>query len=439
MPVSDVFRGGRFALAAWLVLMACAVTCIVTTGLALAPTEARAQPTPVPRLIVLRFAGSRGDEAREAVLVAIASYVELVEEERAVLAAQEEGIDLTSPQGMSELAVAMGITLVITGEVQRDGTTVLTVVNPRGDELSRAEVPGARRRPDEEALGPAAVQAVNDAQAELARRREAEEAAAAAAAAAAEPEPEPIVPIEEEPPAPAPQGWRQPLMIVAGGIRLRDAATVVRLRDGRGTYFASDPYAEIDLYALFHPLTDAPDLSRGLIFGLQGSFSVGAGYTGEAPGFAPHGMTSVHLRADVGFGYTASDIFEIAGLVGYCLDSMSLDQADGFPSAMFSSLRIGALGRARAFEDLVVVEFGIGGRIGLDAGELASGFGESVGFGGVDLFAGLSGTVEGFHWMARFGFSHLTLGFSGAPGTYGEGESGSDETFEGRFLVGYAF
>jgi hypothetical protein len=144
------------------------------------------------------------------------------------------------------------------------------------------------------------------------------------------------------------------------------------------------------------------------------------------------------VRADVGFGYTGSDIFEIAGLVGFCVDGMSLDQSDGFPSALYSSLRVGALGRARAYEDLVVVELGIGGRIGLDAGELTAGFGESLGFGGVDLFLGLSGTIEGFHWMARFGFAHLALGFSGAPGSIGEGESGTDETFEGRFLIGYA-
>ena len=403
---------------------------------AMSPSIADAQPTQVPRLIVLRFAGSRADAAREAVLVAIASYVELVEEERAVLAAQEEGIDLTSPQGMSELAVAMGITLVITGEVQRDGTTVLIVVNPHGDELSRAEVPGVRRRPDEAALADAAVRAVTDAQAALVRRREQEEAAAAAAANPEPDEVQAVGPIEEPPPPREPQGWRQPLMILVGGMRLRNASTVVRLRDGRGTFFASDPYAEIDLHSLFHPLTDANDLSRGLLFGLEGSFSLGTGYLGDSG--ATHGMTSYHLRADVGFGYTASDIFEIAGLVGFCLDGMSLDQADGFPSALYSSLRIGALGRARAFEDLVVVEFGIGGRIGLDAGELTAGFGESLGFGGVDLFAGLSGTIEGFHWIARFGFSHLALGFSGTGGTYGEGESGADETFEGRFLIGYA-
>lgn len=106
---------------------------------------ASAQSNEVARVIVLRFAGTNADAAREAVMVGIASYVELVDEEHAVVTAEEMGVDVSTPEGMAEVVVQMGISLVIAGSVDgRRGPTTIQVVNPRGELLSSREAPNPR-------------------------------------------------------------------------------------------------------------------------------------------------------------------------------------------------------------------------------------------------------------------------------------------------------
>jgi hypothetical protein len=417
-------------------LLALGVWAALGTAFAQAP-PAEAPPTEVPRAVVLRFEGWRASRARRTVVRELASYVELVDEERAVEASRELGVDVSTPEGMAQVVEHLGISLVIAGNVEgrgRRATTTIYVTDAQGEELAQATGPSPRRRRDRQEIGQAAVEAVQQAQVVLEERRR------AAMAPPPEPEPQPVV-VEPEPePEPEPVGWRQPMIVGLVGLRLRTAGTYVDDANEplREHYFESDMYPEIDLYAVLRPWNESDDLLRGLLFGLQGSFSAGLEYV--AANGEQRGMQSLRLRADVGYGYVLEEVLEVVGTLGLGIDGMLLSDSDGFPSALFTYLRPGVMGRYRAVPDFVIVEAGLGGRIGLDAGELGGAYG-SLFFGGVDLFLGLTGTVEpGFTWAARVGYAYQGLAIDAAEGgTFGNGEGGSDETFDLRFLVGWQY
>lgn len=404
------------------------------TWLSVGPAEA--QPSQVPRAIVLRFEGWRAERARQAVVTELASFVELVDEEQAVDAAQALGVDVSTPDGMAQVVENLGITLVVTGSVDgrgRRATTTIVVVDPRGNELSRRDGPSPRRRRDLPDIAQAALDAVNEAQQVLDQQRQ--------AAMQPEPEPEPDPMAYEPPPQEEPEpevAWRQPMILAMGGLRVRSVSTTVRDASFRQHFFAADPYPEIDLRLDARPLAERSDELRGLLFAAEGSFSVGINYVGGDG--QVRGMTSMHFRVDAGYGYTIEDILEIGGTLGIGLDGVFLDDPDGFPSQLWTYFRPGVFARVRAYEELVMVEGGLGGRVGIDGGDVAPAFGPGMFFGGVDLYLGLAGILaEGLTWSARFGYSWQELSFDGAGGAFGNGQSGLDETFEGRFLVGYAY
>ncbi|MCZ7681077.1 MAG: hypothetical protein M5U28_20735 [Sandaracinaceae bacterium] len=139
----------------------------------------------VPRAIVLRFEGWRASQARDAVVEALAPEVQLVTEDRAVAAAEEIGVDVSSPEGMARVVSHLGITLIVAGSVEgrgRGAETIVIVLDPTGNELARRSGPAPQRAADHAGIGAAAVEALREAQSVLARQNE------------PEPEPEPDAP-----------------------------------------------------------------------------------------------------------------------------------------------------------------------------------------------------------------------------------------------------
>jgi hypothetical protein len=384
---------------------------------------ALAQP---PRAVVLRFEGWRSNETREAVVSALAPEVALVDEAQAVTAAQELGVDVSTPEGMARVVRHLGIVLVIAGSVEgrgRAATATLYVLDDAGDELVE------RSAPQPEA-GAAAVEAAREAQEILARRNAPEPEPEA------EPEPEPVV-VPPELPAPAPPRWTPKQVIALGGIRIRHVGTYVGDASGNVHFLETTPYPEIALELAFRPWFSAPDELRGIFLAAQGSFSVGTSYlasTGEA-----RSMTSLRFALDAGYAHRVEDIVEIGGTLGIGVEGVQIDAPVAFPSTLFTFLRPALIARVRAFSDLLVVEGGLGARIGLDGGPLAAAYGPGFLFGGVDAFAGVAGTVEpGFTWAARLGYLHHTFGFSGGGGSMAAGTGGIDQAIDVRLLVGWA-
>ncbi|HEY8428174.1 MAG TPA: hypothetical protein VIL20_07360 [Sandaracinaceae bacterium] len=404
-----------FALAAWAAVV----------------PAARAQ---APRTIVLRFEGWRADAARDAVLRAIAPEVQLVSEERAIAAAEELGIDVTTPEGMARVVEHLGVTLVVAGSVEgrsRRAQTVVMVLDTSGNELARRGAPAPRSDGDRAAIGEAAIEALREAR-ELLEQRNAPEPP---------PEPEPAPAPPAPPPEPAPQPaaeWRQRQVLVLAGVRLRTVGTYVHIADVPGQYFAADAYPEIDLELFLRPWVDKRDAVRGIFLGLQGGFSVGIRYVTTEGDQSE--MTSLRFRVDAGYGHVLGDAFELQGMIGFGIEGVQLSSPDGFPSTLFSYLRPALAGRLRLVPDFLILEAGVGARIGLDGGPLAAAFGPGMFFGGADLFFGVAGAIDaGFSWAARVGYTHHALSFSGDAGTLGNGRSGVDEVIEGRFLIGWSF
>ncbi|MBX3269304.1 MAG: hypothetical protein KF729_03530 [Sandaracinaceae bacterium] len=416
--------------------------CLVAATL-LAPL-ARAQST-ATRVIVLTFEGGRrGAAAREAALAELAPYVELVTEEQAIAAAQSMSIDVSTPEGLGEVVRALGVTLVVTGAVTGQGRraqTELVVVDATGAELARVEAPAPGNAAARAEIGRAAVGAIDAANAALAER------ARGPTADAQSPDPDasgpaPITYDDDVPRRAEPSGrWRHPLALALVGLRLRTvAASVDEVATNTRFFFAADMYPEIELVTWFRPLTDADDpAARGLVLGVRGAVSAGIRYVDEAAG-DERAMTSYRLRVDAGYGYTIDDLVELQGVVGFGLDGVDLEMPTGFASLLYAYLRPALNVRVALYRALFVLDGGIGGRIGLDGGPLAGAFGPGMSFGGVDLSIGFSGVVEpGLAWAARFGYAFHALSFDGSGGTLGMGAQGSDETFELRLLLGWAF
>ncbi len=396
------------------------------------------------RAIVLRFeGGGRGEQARDAAIAELAPHLELVTEDQAIATAEEMGVDVSSPGGMGEVVRELGVSLVVMGSVtgrRRHGTTTIVVVDPDGEELSRRDGPEPRGAEALLEIGRIAVEAVDAASALLEERERAAQVVEV---------PEPVQQIiyddegddDEEEEAGPRAGWRHPLALALVGLRFRTVGTYVDEEATNTQYFfASDLYPEIELEASFRPLTDASDeLARGLYIGLTGSFSVGLSYL-DATSSEARTMTSYRFRADVGYGYTIGDVFEISGVVGFGVDGVDFEAPVDFPSTTFVYLRPALVGRARLYEDDLALELAVGGRIGVDGGSLPAAFGPGMSFGGVDVTVGFYGVIApGFSWAARLSYSYQALSFDGGGGTLGAGGAGRDETLGLHALVGWAF
>lgn len=411
---------------------------LATATVALLADAAAAQQSSATRVIVLRFEGRGASQARNAVISEVSSNFEIVDEEQAVVTAEQMGVDVSTPEGMAQVVRELGVTLVITGSIagrRRRGVTTLVVVDPEGTELSRRLGPEPGRASDRVEIGRLAVEAVNEATAALEQQRQ------AAQADASSPPDGPVVYDDEvdEPDAAPREGWRHPMIQALAGLRLRTVGTYVNDEAIRAQrYFEADIYPEIEIVARFRPWTDDADEGlRGILFGIEGAFSVGLSYFTMAD--IQRSMTSFRFRVEVGYGFTIADIFEFQAKLGFGIEGVQLEMPDIFPSTLFSFLRPALVGRVRAYEDFFAIEGGFAGRIGLDGGELASGFGPGMFFGGVDLFVGISGIASGFTWAARLGYQFQSISLDGPGGSFGNGSGGTDEAIEIGLLVGYSY
>jgi hypothetical protein len=415
-------------------LLQSALICSLAWCASLGVAAAQPRRTAEQRAVVLRFEGWRAEQARDAVVEALAPEIQLVTEEQAVGTARELGVDVSTPDGMAQVVQHLGITIVVAGSVEgrlRRAQTTVMMLDPTGNELTRRTGPGPNRRQDRDQIGAIAVEALQEARAVLQRQNQ------------PPPPPPPEVvepePIERPPVAerPATSGWRPRQLVVLGGLRVRTVGTYVDDGGSNVSFFEADAYPEIDLELAYRPWFDASNEVRGVFFGLQGGFSVGMSYL--AASGDTRTMTSLRFRFDVGYGHAVGDVVELAGTLGLGIEGVQLDNPDGFPSTLYTFLRPGLLARIQAAGELLAVEAGLGGRIGLDGGPLAGAYGPGLFFGGVDLVFGLTGRVEpGFTWAARVGYIHQALSFSGAGGSFGRGVGGVDEAVEGRFLVGWS-
>lgn len=409
------------------------------------------------RVIVLSFEGTGADDARAAAVRGLETTYEMVDEQAAIDAAGEIGVDVSTPEGMSSVVSHLGIELVIGGFVEgrgRRATTTVWVSDTQGNELSRRTAGPPTGRGAAEAIGNAAYEAAADALLAIHPPDAPEETT------------DPIFAEEEEAeeeedvfrPAPVDDGrWRQPLIRGLVGIDLRNRNAAVTDRGGTAVdFFATDFFPTIEIALDSHPLAFSSGPENGLYVAARTGFSAGMTYT--ALNGENLGMNVWHLDLDVGYAGVIANMLEIGGTLGMGVDAIGLEMPlpsylpGDFPSVEYFHFRPGIFARLRAFQDYLIVAFGLGGRVFLGTGQInnfeiptgtpidPSTYWGIANGGGVDLNLGLEGIIDpGFSYAARFGYTGNFLGFGDDPTLPAERASGADEAFHILLMVGWAF
>lgn len=428
----------RLSLASWAAFILAA---------ALLPVTAHAQR---PRVIVLSFEGRGGDAARRAVVSALETRYELIDEEAAVRAGGEIGVDVSTPDGMSAVVEHLRVELVVGGTVEgrgRSASTSIWVSDTQGNELATATGPSASGRRSAAEVGEVALAALEQAYTALHPPRpvpvEANDA------------PPVMAQDEEEDAAPPPRDdgdrWRMPLLRALIGLDLRNRTASISPNSATSR-FDADLFPALAFQIESHPLAFSSGLENGLLLSMSGAFSAGITYTNGID-FQPYNLNAYFFEVNAGYGGIIANMIEIGGTLGMGLDGVGLDQRAGmsavvghaeaeFPSTEMFYFRPAVYARVRLLEDFVHLEGGFGGRILIGAGQLGlneaqwnDGFASG---GGIDFNLGLGGIIDpGFSYSARFGYSGHYVSLSDSarvPASTGA----TDEAFHILLLVGWA-
>ncbi len=440
-PAKAAFSLGLVAILALGVL---GVPCApAATGLG--PSTAMAQPRRRVRSVVLRFEGARAEQARRAVVDALAGSQDLVSEQQLIETASQIGVDVSTPEGMASVVEHLQVSLVLGGFIEGAGrrtATTVWVMDVRGNELARRVVPGAPGgRGVAAAIGTAAVEAATEAIEIVSRPAPMPEPPTEAPPMLLGPD------LEHERPGDRDRSdedvsgrWNQPFVRAFAGLRLAARSLAVE-PNAEANRFDADLFPDLQLAVELRPFARDPGALRGLYAAVSGGFSVGLGYYRLPPNDVdPSAMQTGNFGVDLGYALMIEEAFELVLSAGFGMDVLSLADATllDFPSAAYAFLRPAAQGRVRLLSDsTLVLELGLGARIGLDVGDLRrfGPLGSSA--SGLDLGLGLAGQLEvGFSWAARFAYTTYFLSFDGDPLT---ATSGTDSSLQLWLLVGWSF
>lgn len=372
---------------------------------------------------VLDFAGWRGSAAKNAVVRGLRSRLDLVSARDVA----STGADLSTRAGIATAARALSITVFVQGEVRGRGSrarTVIHVYDALGNEASVSEGPaplgGARlsriQRLASEALDQA-LASIEQREAETReaeRQRELAEARAAAAAAAAE-----SFEVPEEDEDEVDEEGRLPLLVALVGLDLRSRKATITLEPRAFRDYEAGLFSALTLQLQSFPLRGLGGAAAGLY--AQVDFGISLGLTSQEldlmgnPG-EELSTTAMQLGAHLGYLYPfAEDAARVGALVGFGIDSFSIDENTTMPSSKYSFLRAGLAADARLYEDLLRARLDVGYRITLGVGELVPTLGGSASASGFDIGVALHGRVDfGLTYGLRFAFTKFATDFSGA-------------------------
>ncbi len=383
--------------------------------------------------MVLDFDGRGSGAARNSVVRAAADKLDLARSRDIEGAARNLGADLSQPAGIAAVAQDQGLTLVITGEVVgrgRRARTHIHVFDDQGNEVAYREGGRPVGRRNRRAIQQAASEAIDQALTAVAERRRqeelerqrAEEAArqaqlAAQAEAAAE---------EEEEEAGTPGGL--PVLAAFVGLDGRTRDAQADFPGGGGRRYDLSMYPELSLRLESFPLGGSSGAIKGLYAQLDLAFALALSSQEVDAMGNPTGdeldTSAWRMLLQVGYQYPLSDdAFRLGALVGFGIDSFSISENDTLPSTSYKFLRIGAVGDARLYENLVRARIDIAYRVILGMGDIADAneddrLGTEASGGAFDLGISLGGRIDmGLSYAFRFGFTRYNRDFSGTAGT----------------------
>lgn len=410
-------------------------TTIFATCVAFVLGAGLASAQDAPRTVVAPFEGRAAGAIRRAVERALEDRADLVGSDEAGEAAERAGVSGTAPGGVAELARAVGAELVVQGEVtgpRRAQRVALIVRGADGTELARGSATLRRGRRGQSAFARQVARIFDE-----------------AVRATPAPVEEPVLPPVEEEEAPepepapasaAPEDGLALLAITAGlGVRSRNADVQLVPMGNRAW---SGVFPEIVIGAEARPFALESHLGRGLFVQAAFAHSVGLG---SRPDGTTDSVETNFVRFAVGAGWLApiEQVAEVGvGLtVGY--DGYHLGPNVVMPTAEYVFVRPAVRGRIRVMQEAFVIDAEIGYRGVVGVGAIGPFFGTGVDAHGVDLGVGVGGNLFtiaelGFTWSARLDWAGHFLSFSGM-GSDSAGQSGSESSVRGTFVVGWSF
>lgn len=375
---------------------------------------------------VLDFSGWRGSAAKNAVVRGLRGRLDLVSSREVA----DTGADLSSQAGIANAARALALTVFVQGEVQGRGSrarTIIHVYDALGNEVAMREGPaplgGARLSRVQRAAGEALDQALVSIErqeaeaAEAERQRELAEARAAAEAATMDeglddenPDDDDDDEVDDE--------NRLPIFVALLGFDGRTRKAGVDLEGGGGRDYDAGLFPSLTLQLQSFPLRGMGGAAAGVY--AQIDFGISLGLSSQELDLAGNpgpelSTTAMQLGIHVGYLYPfEGDAARVGALVGFGIDSFSIDENGTMPSSSYTFLRVGLAADARLYENLLRARLDVGYRITFGVGDLVPAFGEDASAGGFDIGLAVHGRLDfGLTYGLRFGFTRYSTDFEG--------------------------
>ncbi|MGE0788462.1 MAG: hypothetical protein AB7S26_22495 [Sandaracinaceae bacterium] len=393
-----------------------------------------------PRAAVFPMGGRGSPAITRAVRSAVEEHADLVE---------ASGDDPGDPSERAATAVELRADVLVVGHVggtRRRQRLSLTFIDARGEERDRQS--GALPR------GGRAVRTI--------QRMVSRGFDAIGPIAAPEPEPEPaerpwydrgeddLEPEEHEDPSGGSSGGDEGGLLSYGdhfrpwlrahvGIGLRNRHLDVQIGGGR-----DDLRHNIDFFPEFLAEAEVRPLAflhEDLLYGIRvrARFEYALYWESADPSGNVFGGTQFGFSADAGYLVPLAGLLELGATLGGGISSYQIDANPFVPSLDYSHFELRAVGRIRAYEDLLILHADLGYRYARGAGALPEMFGDMDG-NGVVFSGGASGTILvtddiGIDYGFELEWQRVWFSFSGMPSDT-LAMSGSDELVRGRLLVG---
>jgi len=366
--------------------------------------------------VVLGFSGRGAGTARQVVVGAIDGTVQLERKATVESTARRLGADLSTPDGMTQVASELRISLFVAGEVsgsrRRQRVTVITY-DGQGVEMGRREGITVRRgRAGRRSLEQAAVELVQEAVVELDRRADAQRQQELLADQREISHIDTEAPPEEEESSTPSE---LPVFVALLGVGGRNRNADIALDSGATRVYDSGFFPELSLRLISHPLAGSGGALAGIFAQLDLAIALGLKTTDDVTGDE---FDTSALRFLLAAGYLAQvGSVYVGGSLGFGLDTFDLAENTVMSSADYSHLRIGLIGRVPVIdEDAHDLWFQLdaGLRLVLGTGELAPMFGESASATGFDVEGSfMGGLAMGLAYALRFGLKTYSLSFEG--------------------------
>ena len=406
--------------------------------------------------VVLVFSGVGGGIARNAVVSAVSDQVELVPQDEVTARADQLGVDLGDTDGIAQVAQAMGLDVVVTGQVtgrRRRARTAIVILDRNGEQVATARAGSPAGR---------------------AGRRRVERAASRAMREALRAIPESAPPVEEPPPdddflgggggagmgggGGLDDGFDEeeeedepgerlavPLLEAMIGLGFRTRSATINLDPaavtaGGARGYSAGLFPEVSVRLVLRPFAADEGALRGVFAHVEAFHSLFLSSRDEE---TMEEIGSSALRVFGQLGYLAGvGTMQIGGGIGFGYDAFNLDENTTMSSAQYTYLRPGLVLRVPLSDELLQLQVDAGLRVALSTGGLSPMFAASASHFGYDAaVSGFGNLADGVAYALRLGYVGYSLSFEGNAEnpTVNQALEGSDGYFYLTGNVGYQF